>query len=1008
MKIQWQNQKLLAGSPVEPGITCLDWMPWHPSTASSTSSSDESFAKNCCTGGYLSAGSESGAVGITYTDLRPLDKKRSIALSRINFNVRAHHCGVSKVVWNEALGKLASCDVNGTIYVWSPGDERWSVELVNDRGVKVRDVVWNSTGTAALICYEDNFVLIGSASGQRVWSHSFATDIKCGCWHPDGRGTLIGCADGTVIHLNDQGTPLYDRRIFEDIEMRMMVASPKRDDGKWTIAALAGEPKLDTENIVALWTDSGMNTQVEKMTWKSPKPVHLIQWNSSGTRLAVVCKSRNLYILTHKGEFIYRCKIPVPYMPPPPSKKTEAERNTPYKPDISAFTWMHGDHAVVAAAKGVVAVGKVIPDVPSLHRLVSYDLWNQAGCSMDVIRDLPLPRNQKTFMEDYTHNIIACRIPLPNDVAKAVCEPTEQRWYCTIKPHKEPNKYLMCVEHMGGLVPLLVGHQTNKIVPHFLVTLFDHEEQEKKIPLPGRPLALARNGTARVEDIEPSTVTSESPNRNTFWRRSKRRIRNMVQRQLNARNGPALHTGPLLSLKKRKGLVQVSSNPFCTRFKITSVVSESTKDLILPRQMAQVSYKTSVLHLQPRQMTVNLLDMSTPEPGSEVQSPAPRRPLTPQLSEEALSLSEDHNHAAPVAPVDLLGQLNLHPPAEELDQGDQELTPDETDYVKTVVHEYTNLRNEVDRQIEKMREFADEVEKAAVTSSTKEPPAAGSKDWLSEVDKLEYIDDAEDTVVESATPTIEPKTLLPVPKRLTSQRSDRSASPSRSSLTSKTRLMNALGRLRKLAASLIPHRRQTPADEKDLPLIAETSADSLQQPSSSLPATPEPVITAANRRPPTTMEGGSEATADVWRAQMRDIADAIYKMEQQLENSDAIEEVRTDLRQRAERIKTMIGEHSSAAGDKLMDLVRPESERQMLTMKNKTPFWNEQNQVYQLDFGGRVTQESAKNFQIEYNERQVMQFGRIENGCYTLDFCAPFSAAQAFAIALASITQRLK
>jgi len=61
-----------------------------------------------------------------------------------------------------------------------------------------------------------------------------------------------------------------------------------------------------------------------------------------------------------------------------------------------------------------------------------------------------------------------------------------------------------------------------------------------------------------------------------------------------------------------------------------------------------------------------------------------------------------------------------------------------------------------------------------------------------------------------------------------------------------------------------------------------------------------------------------------------------------------------------------------------------------------------------LDFNGRVTQESAKNFQIEYQNRQVLQFGRIENGAYTLDFREPFSAIQAFAIALASITQRLK
>lgn len=38
---------------------------------------------------------------------------------------------------------------------------------------------------------------------------------------------------------------------------------------------------------------------------------------------------------------------------------------------------------------------------------------------------------------------------------------------------------------------------------------------------------------------------------------------------------------------------------------------------------------------------------------------------------------------------------------------------------------------------------------------------------------------------------------------------------------------------------------------------------------------------------------------------------------------------------------------------------------------NLAPMWNENSQVYQLDFGGRVTQESAKNFQIEFRGKQV-------------------------------------
>ena len=77
-------------------------------------------------------------------------------------------------------------------------------------------------------------------------------------------------------------------------------------------------------------------------------------------------------------------------------------------------------------------------------------------------------------------------------------------------------------------------------------------------------------------------------------------------------------------------------------------------------------------------------------------------------------------------------------------------------------------------------------------------------------------------------------------------------------------------------------------------------------------------------------------------------------------------------------------------------------------LHNKPPIWNETSQVYQLDFGGRVTQESAKNFQIEFAGKQVMQFGRIDSNAYTLDFEWPFTTVQAFSIALANITQRLK
>lgn len=42
-----------------------------------------------------------------------------------------------------------------------------------------------------------------------------------------------------------------------------------------------------------------------------------------------------------------------------------------------------------------------------------------------------------------------------------------------------------------------------------------------------------------------------------------------------------------------------------------------------------------------------------------------------------------------------------------------------------------------------------------------------------------------------------------------------------------------------------------------------------------------------------------------------------------------------------------------------------------IQIHSKTPTWNEQHMIYQLDFGGRVTTKSAKNFQLETDNEQV-------------------------------------
>ncbi|XP_015197551.1 tubby-related protein 1 isoform X1 [Lepisosteus oculatus] len=82
----------------------------------------------------------------------------------------------------------------------------------------------------------------------------------------------------------------------------------------------------------------------------------------------------------------------------------------------------------------------------------------------------------------------------------------------------------------------------------------------------------------------------------------------------------------------------------------------------------------------------------------------------------------------------------------------------------------------------------------------------------------------------------------------------------------------------------------------------------------------------------------------------------------------------------------------------------------LIELHNKTPVWNDETQSYVLNFSGRVTHASVKNFQIVHSKDVdyiVMQFGRVADDAFTLDYNYPMCAVQAFAIALSSFDGKL-
>ncbi|XP_011044079.1 PREDICTED: tubby-like F-box protein 7 isoform X2 [Populus euphratica] len=86
---------------------------------------------------------------------------------------------------------------------------------------------------------------------------------------------------------------------------------------------------------------------------------------------------------------------------------------------------------------------------------------------------------------------------------------------------------------------------------------------------------------------------------------------------------------------------------------------------------------------------------------------------------------------------------------------------------------------------------------------------------------------------------------------------------------------------------------------------------------------------------------------------------------------------------------------------------------------NKAPRWHEHLQCWCLNFHGRVTVASVKNFQLVATMDQsqpggrgdedtvLLQFGKVGDDAFTMDYRSPLSAFQAFAICLTSFGTKL-
>ncbi|GBG27514.1 Tubby protein-like [Hondaea fermentalgiana] len=93
----------------------------------------------------------------------------------------------------------------------------------------------------------------------------------------------------------------------------------------------------------------------------------------------------------------------------------------------------------------------------------------------------------------------------------------------------------------------------------------------------------------------------------------------------------------------------------------------------------------------------------------------------------------------------------------------------------------------------------------------------------------------------------------------------------------------------------------------------------------------------------------------------------------------------------------------------MLNALKSISTKDLTVMINKPPTFNKAKGAYQLNFGGRVTRSSVKNFQLvdslrdPDHKRVILQHGRVGVNKFTMDVQHPMSLMQGFAIALSSL-----
>ena len=370
---------------------------------------------------------------------------------------------------------------------------------------------------------------------------------------------------------------------------------------------------------------------------------------------------------------------------------------------ITALTWGHNDKRIFVATGAVLHIAWISKKVPSLQLLSRLSVFKLLPDESSADQ-LKLPSRIQALISSLFGRTLRCFLPEMNHLRDFVSKPPigNVRLHCTLIRHDDDlvggsTTYVLYLEYLGGLVPILKGKRASKLKPEFVIFDPQVEPAEERMNQKSVKDAASTHSAPQSRSTTPilsrRKTTSHSSSNQLYWnsrstpasgtesesddsscmtdsyghvyslpspimrRKCRRKRRGAAQPDSDPTQATGLNLAPdhpvgaeipaavnnanpaanrsnngnnnvegnnrtpapdaastevlkpestyMDEMPELERLILVTSNIWGTKFKILGLSS------LMPSCLGTITYRTSVLHLQPRQMTLQIKELGS-------------------------------------------------------------------------------------------------------------------------------------------------------------------------------------------------------------------------------------------------------------------------------------------------------------------------------------------------------------------------------------------------------------